>query len=55
MVNFYPIFKDWENQLDDKYVSQWPDSPFPKHPRFLDPQYVVELEKVRIPPYQPPL
>ncbi|MCJ1249634.1 hypothetical protein MMC30_006860 [Trapelia coarctata] len=45
MVDFYPIFKDWENQLDDSYVSQWPDSPYPKHPKFLDPQYVPELEK----------
>lgn len=49
MVDFYPIFKDWENQLDDNYVSQWPDSPYPKHPKFLDPQYVPELEKVYVP------
>lgn len=48
LAEFYPIFKDWENQLDDGYVSRWPDKPYPNHPKFLDPQYVVELEKVSI-------
>jgi len=48
LVEFYPIFRDWENQLDDGYVSRWPDKPYPKHPKFLDPRYVVELEKVSI-------
>lgn len=48
LVDLHPIFKDWENQLDDSYVSQWPDKPYPNHPKFLDPQYVVQLEKVYI-------
>ena len=46
MMDFYPIFKDWENQVNEGYVSPWPDKPFPKKPSFRDPYYTKELEKV---------
>ena len=46
MTTFYPIFKDWENQVKEGYVSPWPDLPFPKKPPMSDPRYVKELERV---------
>ncbi|MCJ1476170.1 hypothetical protein MMC13_004835 [Lambiella insularis] len=45
MVEFYPTFKDWENQLVKGYVSPWPNRPFPKKPAFLGSNYVSELER----------
>jgi hypothetical protein len=46
MEDFYPVFKDWENQLNDKYVTQWPHKPIHNKPKFLDPTYIPRLEQV---------
>ncbi|MCJ1285256.1 polynucleotide adenylyltransferase [Xylographa opegraphella] len=46
MMSFYPIFKDWENQVKKEYVSPWPNLPFPKKPPFHDPHYTKELERL---------
>ena len=46
MEDFYPIFKDWENQDIRNYVSKWPDKPFPRRPNIKDSAYALELEKV---------
>ena len=46
MVEFYPIFTDWQNKEDSSFVSQWPNQPYPKKPRF-GPTYVDELGTVR--------
>ncbi|MCJ1392327.1 polynucleotide adenylyltransferase [Xylographa bjoerkii] len=48
MMSFYPIFKDWENEVKKGYVSPWPDQPFPKKPPFSDPQYTKELERLNM-------
>ncbi|MCJ1434448.1 hypothetical protein MMC27_003816 [Xylographa pallens] len=48
MTSFYPIFKDWENQVKEGYVSPWPDLPFPKKPPFSDPRYTKELERLNM-------
>ena len=48
MIDFLLIFKDWENQLDPDYEMQWPPE-WPeetKRPRFGEPSYIAELEKV---------
>ncbi|KIW76095.1 hypothetical protein Z517_10840 [Fonsecaea pedrosoi CBS 271.37] len=39
---FNEIFEDWEHRADDRYVSQFPDIPFPEKGRFDD-RYVQEL------------
>jgi len=46
MEDFYPIFKDWENQDDRGYVTAWPDKPFPNRPNVREPAYARELESV---------
>ena len=48
MVDFLPIFKDWENQLDPDYTYQWPpDAPKGKaRPTLKDDSYAQELKKV---------
>ena len=51
MDDFYPIFKDWENQVNPHYVSKWPERPFSNRPNITDVGYAQELESVcrRIP------
>jgi uncharacterized protein (DUF2235 family) len=55
MSYFYPIFKDWENQIVPGYVSPfeepWPPGTWPdlkKKPNFKDPAYAKILEEVKI-------
>ncbi|MCJ1401636.1 polynucleotide adenylyltransferase [Xylographa trunciseda] len=48
MMHFYPIFKDWENQVKEGYVNPWPNQPFPKKPSFNDPYYTKELERLNM-------
>ena len=45
MTDFYQVFKDWENQLVDGYVTKWPKEPSDKVP-ITDPRYAKELERV---------
>lgn len=47
LEDFYPIFKDWENQNNKHYKSQWPDRPFSNRPNAADPAYAQTLEAVR--------
>ena len=48
MVDFLPIFKDWENELNPNFECQWPlDWPEEKERlKFRDPSYAKELENV---------
>ena len=51
---FGEIFEDFEHRHDPRYVSQFPNLPFPDKPPFEDPRYVDELvrrglTRVRIP------
>ena len=46
MDDFYPIFKDWENQDTKHYLSAWPNRPFPNRPNIKDLVYSQELESV---------
>ena len=41
---FSEIFEDVEHEHDDRYVSKFPNTPFPEKPPF-GPQYVQELER----------
>ncbi|KAK6386667.1 hypothetical protein LTR65_008866 [Meristemomyces frigidus] len=42
--SFYPIFKDWENQVDTKYKPQYGSSAWPvRRPSFNDPSYMPKL------------
>lgn len=45
-MDFYEVFKDWENQMTPGYVSKFPDIPFANKPKITDPRYVAELERV---------
>ncbi|KAI9820509.1 MAG: hypothetical protein M1832_003700 [Thelocarpon impressellum] len=45
LVNFYEIFKDYENSQNPKYHPKFPDVPFKNKPNILDPRYAEELEK----------
>ena len=50
MVDFFPVFKDWENQLHYKdYKTRWPEQPFPNRPVITDPAYPQKLKDVRDP------
>lgn len=45
--SFYPIFKDWENQVNPSYKAQYGTSSWPvTRPKFSDPDYIPELVKV---------
>lgn len=46
MEDFYPIFKDWENQDDKNHVTAWPDRPFPDRPNIRELEYARQLESV---------
>ena len=46
MEDFYSIFKDWENQDEKQYISNWPDKPFSNRPNAADPAYARTLEGV---------
>ena len=46
LVDFYPIFKDWENQLQDDYKTLWPDQPYANRPKITDPSYSAKLKEV---------
>lgn len=48
MDHFYQIFKDWENQDDPDYTSQWPDRPFRDRPNVTNAAYAQELESVSV-------
>jgi uncharacterized protein (DUF2235 family) len=48
MDDFYPIFKDWENQDNKKHVTAWPDRPFPDRPNIRELAYARQLESVRL-------
>jgi uncharacterized protein (DUF2235 family) len=55
MSYFFPIFKDWENQIVPGYVSPfeepWPAGTFPdlkKKPNIRDPEYADFLLKVKL-------
>ena len=45
---FSEIFEDYQHRHDDRYVSKFPDQPFPNKPPFLDPKYVEGLRKNRL-------
>jgi len=51
MEDFYPIFKDWENQDDIKHVTPWPDRPFPDRPNIREVEYARELTSVCLDDY----
>lgn len=45
--SFYPIFKDWENQIDLDYKPQYGSLDWPKdRPLFSDPIYKPKLVEV---------
>lgn len=48
MMNFYHIFKEWENQDNQRYVSRWLDRPtgLPHRKNISEPAYAQELERV---------
>jgi uncharacterized protein (DUF2235 family) len=46
LVDFYEIFKDYENSWDKNYKPQKPNVPFPNKGSILDPRYAQELEAV---------
>ena len=42
---FSEIFEDYHHRHDTRYVSKFPNIPFPDKPPFDDPRYVEELER----------
>lgn len=46
LIDFYAIFKDWENQIKPGFVPQWKGNPTPKNRPITGPEYVNELGKV---------
>lgn len=47
MSSFYPVFKDWQNQVNPKYKPEYGTALWPvTRPKFGDPQYVEDLVKV---------
>jgi uncharacterized protein (DUF2235 family) len=48
MVDFYPIFLDWENQVTPGFKSQWPDRPYSNRPNVTDPSYAATLEGMKL-------
>jgi len=44
LPSFNEIFEDWEHRYDDRYVSKYPNTPFPEKGPFDD-RYVAELER----------
>lgn len=44
LPSFNEIFEDWEHRFDDRYVSNYPDNPFPNKGPFDD-RYVQELAR----------
>jgi uncharacterized protein (DUF2235 family) len=45
LAYFPEIYEDYQHRNDARYVSKFPDIPFPNKPPFDDPRYVGELEK----------
>lgn len=45
LPHFGEIFEDWEHRLDDRYQSQYPDTPFENKGPFDD-KYVHQLERL---------
>ena len=45
LASFSEIFEDYQHRNDPRYVSKWPNVPFPDKPPFEDPKYVTELER----------
>jgi len=47
LESFYPIFEDWEHQVDPKYKPQYGSNAWPvDRPKFSDPSYVPKLAEV---------
>lgn len=46
MADFYEVFNDWENQINPRFKSKFPDRPFPNRPHVTTPAYSQELFKV---------
>ena len=44
LADFYPIFRDWENQNNDNYSDRLEGKFFKNRPSFSDPNYVKRLE-----------
>jgi hypothetical protein len=45
LAYFPEIYEDYQHRNDARYVSKFPDIPFPNKPPFDDPRYLGELEK----------
>ena len=48
LIDFYDIFKDYENSSDPSYRPTQPDVPFKNKPNLLDPQYPEELLRLKL-------
>ena len=46
MSDFYPIFRDWENQGNDNYADRLEANLFKNRPSFSDVNYLKRLEAV---------
>ncbi|KAI9783145.1 MAG: hypothetical protein M1816_001596 [Peltula sp. TS41687] len=44
LVNFYEVFKDYENCKNPNYRPKFPNVPFENKPKFTDPKYATEME-----------